>query len=173
MSGMGWWRGHSHLRASSARASGFSLIELLASAAIIGLLASIAVPVAEMTVKRQKERELRTALHDIRQAIDAYKAATSAGRIAILPEQSGYPPDLITLVSGVKDISKPERPTIYFLRRIPRDPMSRDASASAADSWGKRSYASDHASPRAGDDVFDVYSTSAQSGLNGVPYAEW
>ncbi len=173
MSAFGRWRGGSHLLRPSTYLTGFSLIELLASAAIIGLLASIAVPVAEMTVKRQKERELRIALRDIRQAIDSYKAATSAGRIAILPEQSGYPPDLITLVSGVEDISNPGRPTMYFLRRIPGDPMSADAAASAADSWGKRSYASDHASPREGDDVFDVYSKSAKTGLNGVPYAQW
>lgn len=155
------------------RNRGFSFVELLASAAIIGLLASIAVPVVQTTVKRQKERELRTALRDIRHGIDAYKEASAAGKIAMLPEQSGYPPSLFELVSGVEDISRPDRRKLYFLRRIPRDPFFPDASVSAIDSWGKRSFESDADSPREGDDVFDVYTTSVQSGLNGVPYGEW
>ena len=155
------------------RPRGFSLIELLASAAILGLLASIAVPVAEMTVKRQKERELRIALRDIRQAIDAYKLAGASGKIALVPEQSGYPPDLFELVNGTADISRPDRPIMYFLRRIPRDPFFPDTSVPAAETWGKRSFQSSAAQPKEGVDVYDVYTLSSQTGLNGIPYVEW
>jgi general secretion pathway protein G len=155
------------------RSGGFTFIELLASAAIIGLLASVAVPMVQTTVKRQKERELRIALREIRQGIDAYKQAGVAGRIAVLQEQSGYPPSLLTLVQGVDDVSRPEHPKLYFLRRIPRDPFFPDANVKAVDTWGKRSFASPPEKPEEGDDVFDVYTKSAQTGLNGVPYREW
>jgi general secretion pathway protein G len=161
------------VRLAGRRVAGFSFIELLASAAILGLLATIAVPFVETTVKRQKEHDLRIALRDIRQAIDAYKlAAADADGVAA----SGYPHDLTELVSGVVFKSKVDSTLSapqYFLRRIPRDPFYPDASVSAVDSWGKRSFASDADSPQAGDDVFDVYSTSTQTGLNGVPYAAW
>jgi general secretion pathway protein G len=156
-----------------ARSGGFSFIELLASAAIIGLLASIAVPVVQTSVKRQKERDLRIALRDIRQGIDAYKQAGAAGRIAVLQDQSGYPLNLAALAEGVDDASKPEHPRMYFLRRIPRDPFFPDPNAKPVDTWGKRSFASPADAPEEGDDVFDVYSTSIQTGLNGVPYREW
>ena len=152
---------------------GFSFIELLASAAIIGLLASIAVPVVQTSIKREKERDLRIALRDIRQGIDAYKQAATAGRIAVLQDQSGYPLSLAVLAEGVDDASKPEHPRLYFLRRIPRDPFFADQNVKAADTWGKRSLASPAEAPEAGEDVFDVYSTSGQTGLNGVPYREW
>lgn len=157
----------------SKRMAGFSFIELLASATILGLLATIAVPFVETTVKRQKEHDLRIALREIRQGIDAYKQATASGRIASLPEQSGYPPSLTELVAGADDLSHVGGPKLYFLRRIPRDPFFRDASVAAIDSWGKRSFDSPPERPRAGNDVFDVFSESTQTGLNGVPYAEW
>lgn len=153
------------------RHAGFSLIELLASAVIIGLLATIAVPVVATAVKREKERDLRIALRDIRTGIDAYKAATASGRIISTPDQSGYPPTLDHLVTGVEDISTKRK--LYFLRRIPRDPFAVDPHLGAADSWGKRSFASDADQPREGDDVFDVYSRSQQTGLNGIAYREW
>lgn len=155
------------------RSGGFSFIELLASAAIIGLLASIAVPVVQTSIKRQKERDLRIALRDIRQGIDAYKQAAVAGRIAVLQDQSGYPPSLAALAAGVDDASKPEHPKLYFLRRIPRDPFFPAQDVKAADTWGKRSFASPADKPEEGDDVFDVYSLSPQTGLNSVPYREW
>ncbi|HTD05252.1 type II secretion system protein [Undibacterium sp.] len=155
------------------RIAGFSLIELMASAAILGLLATVAVPFVETTVKRQKEHELRLALNNIRQAIDAYKLASAGGHIATKPEQSGYPPSLTELVGGVTDLARPGGPKLYFLRSIPRDPFFADGSVAAIDTWGKRSYDSPPDHPREGDDVFDVYSTSAQTGLNGVPYQEW
>lgn len=155
------------------RQHGFSFIELLASAAIIGMLASIAVPVVQTTVKRQKERELRIALREIRQGIDAYKQAAQAGRIIVPQDQSGYPPSLLDLVQGVEDASRPEHPRLYFLRRIPRDPFHPDPTAKAVDTWGKRSFASPPDKPEEGDDVFDVYPLSPYKGLNGVPYREW
>jgi general secretion pathway protein G len=151
---------------------GFSLIELLAAVAIVGLLASIGIPLAETTAKRSKEAELRLALKQIRGAVDAYKGAVMAGRITSDPQKSGYPPTLAELSTGVEDVSRPGE-KLYFLRRIPRDPMQLDPSISAIDSWGKRSFDSPPDRPREGQDVFDVYSLSTERGLNGVPYAEW
>ena len=152
---------------------GFSLMELLASAVILGLLASVAVPFVETAVKREKEHNLRIALRDLRQAIDAYKDAASAGKIAVADGQSGYPPSLTALTAGVVDLSHPQGPPLYFLRRIPRDPFFPDSSVAAANTWLLRSYASDVAHPKPGDDVFDVYSSSTLTGLNGVEYSEW
>jgi general secretion pathway protein G len=154
-------------------ARGFSLIELLAAAAIIGVMASVAVPVIETTLRRQKEQALRIALRDIRQAIDAYKHAADAGRIFFKAgTDSGYPKSLIDLAAGVVDEQNKTGPKLYFLRRIPRDPFSNPA-LSAVDSWGKRSFDSPPEAPVEGVDVFDVYSKSPLTGLNGVAYAEW
>ncbi|MCG2583856.1 type II secretion system protein [Massilia sp. TS11] len=152
---------------------GFSLVELLVSAAILGLLASVAMPLAELSVKRQKEAQLRQALREIRAGIDAYKQAASSHRITLVQGQSGYPPTLVDLVAGVKDAGNPDGPKLYFLRRIPRDPFNDDDSKPASDTWGKRSFASGPDNPVDGDDVFDVYSLSAGVGINGVAYKEW
>ncbi|TFW09517.1 type II secretion system protein [Oxalobacteraceae bacterium OM1] len=154
-------------------APGFSLVELLVSVAILGLLASVALPLAELTVRRHKEVELRRALRDIRQGIDAYKQATAANRVATLPGQSGYPATLMDLVAGVADVANPSGPKLYFLRRLPSDPFYAGASTNPADSWGKRSFASPPDKPAEGADVFDVYSLSTDTGLNNVPYSEW
>lgn len=155
------------------RHAGFSLIELLAAAAIMGILATVAVPVIETTQRRAKERELRSALRDIRTAIDAYKVAADSGRVAKETGESGYPPNLAELTAGVKNLKDPSGPPLYFLRRIPRDPFSPDPKASAVESWGLRSFDSPPESPKAGKDVFDVYSTSPKEGMNGVPYSDW
>lgn len=155
------------------RYAGFSLIELLAASLIVGLLATVAVPFVETTVKRQKEQALRVSLRDIRQAIDAYKQAVAEHRIQAVAGGSGYPPGLAELVGGIDDISVNPSRKIYFLRRIPRDPFAAGTSLPAAETWGLRSYDSSDAQPQQGDDVFDVYSMSAQTGLNGVPYREW
>jgi len=155
------------------RAGGFSLIELLAAAAILGILATVAVPVIETTQRRAKERELRTALRDIRGAIDAYKTAADRGKVSKQLGESGYPKDLATLTAGVVDLTDKSGAKIYFLRRIPRDPFNPDRNTSAAASWGLRSFDSGAEHPRPGKDVFDVYSTSTKDGLNGVPYSEW
>jgi general secretion pathway protein G len=154
-------------------AAGFSLIELLAASAILGLLATVAVPFVETTVKRQKEQALQTALNDMRSAIDAYKKAVDEKRIELADANaSGYPATLQDLVVGAPDKKNGSRP-LHFLRRIPRDPFNRDSSVTAAATWGLRSSASPADKPQAGDDVFDVYSTSTQTGLNGVPYRDW
>jgi general secretion pathway protein G len=161
------------MRHSRARSWGFTLIEMVITVAIIGLLASVALPLAELTVQRAKEHELRRGLRDIRRAIDDYKAATDQGRVAKLADASGYPPSLEALVEGVPNAKDPAKRPIYFLRRLPRDPFHDQPADRAADTWGLRSYDSPPDSPRAGKDVFDVYSRSAATGINGVPYREW
>lgn len=154
-------------------AGGFTLIEMVATVAILALLAGLAMPMIELEVKREKEADLRLALRQIRTAIDAYKKATEEGRIAKAADETGYPKTLDSLADGVEDIKLPDKPKIYFLRRIPRDPMSDDPSVKASDTWGKRSYASPPDDPKEGDDVFDVYSLSDGIGLNGIPYRQW
>ncbi len=153
--------------------SGFSLIELLVVLAIMGLLASLVVPVAQMAVQRQREQTLTRHLFEIRQALDAYKRAVDQGRIARPVGGSGYPPSLQVLVDGVVDLKDPEGRVLRFLRRVPGDPMTARADAAGDGAWGLRSHASDASNPRPGADVFDVHSTSAAVGLNGVPYAAW
>lgn len=150
---------------SARRAGGFTLVELMVTVAIVGLLASVAMPVAQISMQRAKEQELRTALRDIRGALDAYKAAWDEGRIARAAGESGYPPSLEALVQGVDDAKSVKKSKIYFLRRLPQDPL--------AGAWGKRSYASPPDAPREGVDVFDVYSLAPGTGLNGVPYRQW
>lgn len=154
------------------RRAGFTLIELVITVAIVGVLALLAAPLLEVTAQRHKETELRLALRQIREAIDAYHQAVQDKKIESPADASGYPPDLDSLVKGVPDITKPDRPMIYFLRRLPRDPMNPDATLSAAETWGKRSYASPPDAPSPGEDVYDVYSLSDAVGLNGVPYRE-
>lgn len=160
-------------RLRARRHGGFTLVELVITVAIVALLASVAVPVAELAVKRNKESELRESLREIRTAIDDYKRAVDEGRVATSAGASGYPSSLEELVNGVQDIKDPGRTTIYFLRRIPRDPMSSDPHLDAAGTWGKRSYASPPDEPQEGSDVFDVYSLSPGSGINGIEYAKW
>jgi general secretion pathway protein G len=154
------------------RRAGFTLIELVITVAIVGVLALLAAPLLEVTAQRHKETELHLALRQIREAIDAYHQAVQDKKIESPADASGYPPDLDSLVKGVPDITKPDRPMIYFLRRLPRDPMNPDATLSAAETWGKRSYASPPDAPSPGEDVYDVYSLSDAVGLNGVPYRE-
>jgi general secretion pathway protein G len=157
---------------SLVRARGFSFIELMASLAIMAVLLLVAVPSAQLAMQRHREAELRTALAQIRTAIDHYKKASEQGRIPLESGASGYPPDLATLVEGVEDASSPERRMMYFLRRLPADPFY-SGRADAEESWGLRSYASPPDDPSEGDDVFDVYSRAEGIGLNGVPYRDW
>lgn len=153
---------------------GFTLIELLVTVALVGLIASMVFPFAELSVTRARERDLRDALQQIRTAIDAYKQAYDEGRIQQKVGQVGYPPNLQVLEEGVDDVKNPTAgKKLYFLRRIPRDPMATNSSLSAADTWGKRSYASPSSSPQEGEDVFDVYSKSPATGINGIPYQKW
>lgn len=155
------------------RHHGFTLIELMITLAIIALLATITIPLAEVTFQRQKERDLRLALSEIRNALDTYKKAVDDGRVVRTINTSGYPKNLEVLEQGVPDARDPKMSKIYFLRRIPKDPMFPESDAKPADTWGKRSYASEPETPREGDDVYDVYSFSGQVGLNGVPYRKW
>lgn len=154
------------------RSAGFSLIELVITVAIIGLLASVAAPLADTVLRRNKEQDLRQALMSLRNAIDAYKDAADAGRIPRSADQSGYPPTLAVLVDGVTDTRNPNGAKIYFLRRIPRDPFA-DSAMPAEQTWGQRSYASPPDNPQPGRDVFDVYSLAEGTGMNGLPYREW
>ena len=145
---------------------GFTLIELMVVVAIVALLASVAAPLAEVTWQRGKEQDLRHALREIRDAIDAYKRAGDDGKIEKKADTSGYPATLQTLVDGVEDKTDPAKAKIYFLRRVPRDPIT-------GEEWGLRSYASPANDPQQGNDVYDVYSRSDELGLNKVPYREW
>lgn len=152
---------------------GFTLLELLIAATIVAALAAVALPLAELTVKRNKETALLAALRDIRNTIDAYKQAGDEGRIIKNVEDSGYPKKLDVLVEGIEDAKSPKKTRIYFLRRLPRDPMHPDPKTPAAETWGLRSYNSPPDDPREGKDVYDVYSLSTGVGLNGIPYRQW
>jgi general secretion pathway protein G len=152
--------------------TGFTLIELVITVAIIGLLASIAAPLTETVVRRGREQELKTALMSMRDAIDAYKDAGDAARVDRAVGESGYPRSLQVLVDGVPDKRSPSGDKIYFLRRIPRDPFS-DPALPAAETWGLRSYDSPPDAPSAGKDVFDVYSQTEGKALDGTSYREW
>ena len=159
--------------------NGFTLIELMIVVVIMAILASVAMPLRELMVTREKEQVLRTGLRQIRGAIDAYKEAVDQGRIKGIEGSSGYPARLEDLFIGVEDMQSKEKKYIFFLRRLPRDPMFREFDiagierAPNVDTWGKRSYASTYNNPREGEDVFDVFSRSESVGLNGIPYNKW
>lgn len=155
------------------RSRGFTLIELVVTLFILAILASAAVPMAQLAFKRHQEEGLRRALNTIRDALDAYKRACDEGHIAIGPLDSGYPASLKTLVEGVPDAMSATPRKIFFLRRIPSDPLSADGADADQGGWGIRSYDSEADHPRKGDDVYDIYSQSDDVGLNGIPYRDW
>jgi general secretion pathway protein G len=152
---------------------GFTLIEMVVTVAIVGLLASAAMPLAQLGFRRAKEQELRLALREIRGGLDAYKKAADSGHMLLQVGDSGYPPTLDALVKGVPDARDAEGRLQYFLRRIPRDPFFPDPAVDPATSWGLRAYSSPPDSPTSGEDVFDVYSLDGRTGLDGVPYGLW
>lgn len=158
------------------RMKGFTLIEMIVTVAIVAVLASVAMPMLNLTVQRSKETELRANLRLIREAIDAYKKAADDGRIKKELDATGYPPNLEILVNGAVNEKDANKNKLKFLRIIPLDPMMPVNKAENEDlpnNWGLRSYASEVNKPIVGDDVFDVYSQSQRVGINGVPYAKW
>jgi general secretion pathway protein G len=143
---------------------GLTLLELIVTVGVLGILAAAALPVARLEIKRQKERELHAALWMIRDGIDRYKDAADKGGIMVKVDSNNYPPDLDTLVKGVdmKGIK------MKFLRRIPIDPMT------GTTEWGLRSMQDDPNSDTfGGQSVFDVHSKSQGTALDGTKYADW
>ena len=161
------------MRAPRHASSGFSLMALVVTLALLGVLALMGQPLAEATVQRQQEQALREALREIRTAIDRYRQASEQGLIKRKVGDSGYPPDLETLVVGVVNQTSPSGERLIFLRRVPRDPFNPDSRLSPNASWGLRSSTSPPDAPSPGADVFDVVSSAKGVGLNGVPYSEW
>jgi len=157
----------------SERNAGFTLIELMVTLVIVAVLGMLTVPVVEVTLQRGKERDLRHALREIRDALDAYKRASEEGAIESVNDASGYPPNLEMLVEGVPRRDDRKKGKLYFLRRIPSDPMNDRPDLSPSATWGKRSFASEASDPHEGEDIFDIYSVSGKTGLNGTPYMAW
>ncbi len=155
------------------KSSGFSYIEIVFTVAIFALLAAAATPYLENTILRNKEKMLREHLREIRSAIDTYKQAYDKGSIKQKLGSNGYPKSLSILAEGVTDIKSPNKTKLRFLRKIPADPMYSGRPTRPENTWGLRSYDSEADDPQAGDDVYDVYSTSTQKGLNGIHYNEW
>ena len=148
----------------SGRERWLTLVELIVTSAILGILAMAAIPVARFEVQREKERELRSDLWMMRNAIDKYKDAADKGAFQTKVDSQGYPPDLDTLVKGVDVQGKKVR----FLRKIPTDPMTGNTD------WGMRSMQDDPDSDSyGGQSVFDVYSKSTGTALDGTKYSDW
>ncbi len=166
---MRWTRGRRNrvavgLQSQRVHERGLTLVELIVTSAILGILAAAAIPVMRFEVQRQKERELRADLWTMRNAIDKYKDAADKGAFQTKVDSQGYPPDLDTLVKGVDVQGKKVR----FLRKIPVDPMTGNAD------WGMRSMQDDPDSDSfSGDSVFDVYSKSTGTALDGTKYSDW
>lgn len=187
-------RPHYLRNARRARPRGFTLIELVVTLALVGILALAVVPFSELIVQRQKEQQLSAALREIRTALDAYKEASDTGLIEREADASGYPPSLTVLVDGVKNAKDPKGGLLMFLRRVPRDPFfSGDPDTSPEDTWNVRAYGepprhadgsgtdSDNGSNSSdafganvtGKDVFDVTSKSDRVSISGIPYRQW
>lgn len=153
------------VKPSTARSTaGFTLIELIVATAILVVLTSLAIPLARVTIKREKEHQLRQDLWDMRDAIDRYKDAADRNAFQQKVGTEGYPPDLDTLVKGVDVQGK----KLKFLRRIPTDPMT------GGTDWGLRSMQDDKDSDSwGGQNVFDVFTKSQDTALDGTKYKDW
>jgi general secretion pathway protein G len=146
------------------KAGGFTLIELIVATTILIILTGMAVPLVQVSIKRERERELRAALWTMRDAIDRYKDAADRGSFQTKVGSNNYPPDLDTLVKGVDVAGRKLR----FLRRIPIDPMT------GKDEWGLRSMQDDPTSDSWGEqNVFDIYTKSQATALDGTKYKDW
>ncbi len=151
-------------RFSQKRQSGLTLIELIVAITILAILTGAAVPIARVRIRREKEHELRQALWEMRDAIDRYKDAADRGAFQVKLGTEGYPPDLNTLVEGVDVGGKKLR----FLRRIPVDPMTGNTD------WGKRCMSDDPDSTSwCGSNVFDVFTQSTGTAMDGTKYQDW
>ena len=149
------------------REAGFTLAELVMVAAVLTILASATLPVAKFTAKRSKEADLKLSLREMRSAIDEYKRYSDAGLIPVDLGTEGYPKKLEVLVEGVQLVGQVDK-KLKLLRRIPIDPMT------GKDEWGLRSYQDAFdATSWGGENVYDVYSLSKGTGLNGVAYRKW
>ena len=149
------------------RNRGFTLIELLVTVMVISVLVGLAVPLARNSIRREKEFALRAALRDIRTAIDKYKDASDRGFIMVKVDTEGYPETLEILVDGVQMVGQVDK-KLKFLRRVPLDPMTN------ATEWGQRSYQDDPKnSSWGGQNVFDVFTKSEGTALDGTKYKEW
>jgi general secretion pathway protein G len=147
--------------------TGLTLVELIIAFTILLILTTAALPLARVTVKRERERDLRYALRQMRDAIDRYKDAADRGLIQVKVGTEGYPPDLETLVNGVNIVGQVDK-KFKFLRRVPRDPMTNSTD------WGLRSMQDDpKSSSFGGQNVFDVYTKSQDTALDGSKYSEW
>lgn len=147
---------------------GFTLVELIVAFTIMSLLTAMAVPLARYKVRRDKERELRYALRELRGAIDKYKDASDAGKLGqVKVGTEGYPESLDILVEGVK-LPTADDKKLKFLRRLPKDPFTNSTD------WGKRNMKDDPKSMNwGGDHVFDVYTKTLEKAADGTPYSEW
>ena len=149
---------------------GFTFIEMIVVTTILLVLASTVMPLAQVTMQRQREADLHRALREMRTALDKFKDAVDQGLIPsteLEPANEGYPPDLETLVDGVSVANDASGRKLKFLRRIPVDPMTRDE-------WGMRSYQDDPDSKSwGGQNVFDVYTKSEGTALDGTKYQDW
>jgi general secretion pathway protein G len=165
----------------SPRDVGFTLIEMLVTLALVGLLALVSLPLYEVTSTRIKEEQLREALRIIRGGLDAYKAAVDTGMLPREAGTSGYPPSLDVLTESLDIANKANSgpgasdpaQRLVILRQLPRDPFFPDPAVPAANTWLTRSYGSRSEDPQQGDDVYDVSSMSTRIGLDGIPYNAW
>ncbi|HSI45830.1 MAG TPA: prepilin-type N-terminal cleavage/methylation domain-containing protein [Methylophilus sp.] len=151
--------------------NGFTLVELLVTLALLALLVTSASPVVQLNSKREKERELKRALWQIRDALDAYKDAVDQGLIKKTADGSGYPPNLRILVTGVENVQDPKKKKLFFLRRIPRDPFAADVTLTNMQTWRIRSYYGEV--DEMAKDVYDVSSRSGAVGINQQLYSDW
>lgn len=150
--------------------AGFTLVELIVTVALVSILVGLALPLARNTIQREKEKELRQALRDMRAAIDRYKTAADGGQIMADAMANGYPPDLETLANGV-DLLTAVGKKIYFLRAVPIDPMSE---CRCNTDWDLRSDQDDPtAGSWGGQNVFDVHTKSSGTAMDGTKYKDW